>query len=144
MKLAWTSRVWFVMRLVLIFAVACGGNKPVPTGSDSGSDTGVVKDTRTELEKRRDTGCEQAGERLRDCTFADLKRARDAGEVTQKHFDTYNTPDMRRAFMGDWLKKCRVPMSSRQVRVLEVCLKEEPDCAPFADCLTHLNDKVGK
>jgi hypothetical protein len=31
-------------------------------------------------------------------------------------------------------------MSSRQVRVLEVCDKEEQQCGPLVSCLGHLNE----
>jgi hypothetical protein len=32
-------------------------------------------------------------------------------------------------------------MSSRQVRVLEVCDREESQCGPLLSCLDHLNEK---
>jgi len=38
-----------------------------------------------------------------------------------------------------FLKECKTsPMSSRQVRVLEVCYKSETECEPLAECLKNL------
>jgi hypothetical protein len=35
-------------------------------------------------------------------------------------------------------------MSSRQVRVLEVCFKEEQECGPLMSCLDHLKAQPAK
>jgi hypothetical protein len=34
-------------------------------------------------------------------------------------------------------------MSSRQVRVLEVCFREETECAPLEACLANLSPEAG-
>jgi hypothetical protein len=151
MKLADRSRVTSAMRVVcLLLVVACGGSKPatqIGAGSGSGSaePKGPVKDTRSELERRRDTACESVGSRTTECALADAKAALAAGKVSKKEFDTSTTPDILRKNTDEFVKKCRSGyMSSRQVRVLEVCFKEETACGPFFDCLTHLEDKPGK
>ena len=144
MKLSYGPRVSGAMRLVLVFVVACGGAKPTPTTGSGSGDPGPVKDTRTALEKRRDGACEQLGPRITECALADAKAALAAGKITQKDFDSTTTSDILRKNTSEFIKACRVPMSSRQVRVLEVCFKEEQECGPLADCLTHLNDNVGK
>jgi hypothetical protein len=132
------------MKYLLVVLLACGGNKTQPVGPGSGSGSAVVeppKDTRTELEKRRDTACEQVGERITQCQVEDAKKDLAAGKVTQKDFDDATKPDWLKQYTAMFVKKCKIPMSSRQVRVLEVCYKEETECAPFADCLTHLDDQ---
>ena len=141
-----TRRVHCVMRnlgFVLVIA-ACGG-KPAPAGPGSGAEPiGVAKDTRSELEKRRDLSCEQVGAKITECAVADAKTELEAGRISKQEFDLDTTPDIRRKNTEKFVKACKVPMSSRQVRVLEVCFKEEQECGPLGDCLTHLNDKPAK
>jgi hypothetical protein len=119
-------------------AVACGGTTPPPpnpTGSGSG---GVVRDTRSELVKRRDAACEQLSPRLYDCALSDAKAAVAAGTIKPAVLAELETPKMKEHFFDDWLTKCRVDMSSRQVRVLEVCYREEAACEPLGECLKNL------
>ncbi len=129
---------------IVCFLVACGGGKhPDPLhGSDTGS--AAVKDTRNELEKRRDTACEQVGPKLTACAVADARAELDAGRMQKKEFELNTSAEVQRKNTEEFVKACEVPMSSRQVRVLEVCFKEEQQCGPLADCLTHLNDKPAK
>jgi hypothetical protein len=132
--------------LALVLLVACGGSKPPPTtGSGSAEPKGVVKDTRSEIERRRDAGCESTGTRITECALADLKKAHADGKVTKKDFDAASAPAILKKNTEEWLTTCRKgATSSRQVRVLEVCFKEETECGPFLDCLTHLNDSAKK
>ena len=127
---------------LLVLLVACGGSqKPPPANDDP---PGVAQDTRTPIEKRRDTACDALGPKLVECAVDDAKRDLAAGKITQQQFDTDTAPKWRAGLKADWMKKCKVDMSSRQVRVLEVCLHEEQQCAPLVDCLHHLDDNVGK
>jgi hypothetical protein len=128
--------------LVFVVLVACGGSKPTPTtGGGSGSgDPGVVKDTRSELEKRRDAGCEKLKPRLVQCAVEDAKASLDAGKITKAQFDKDTAPEIRAKLGEKWLEACEVEMSSRQVRVLEVCDREEQQCGPLLGCLAHLNE----
>lgn len=135
------------MKWFLVLALAgCGGGNKTPTGpGNSGSDT--VKpppDTRTTIEKRRDVACEAVGKRVTACALEDARAELKAGTVSQKDFDLNTAPEILRKNTEEFVKKCEVPMSSRQVRVLEVCFKEEDQCGPLMDCLNHLNDKAGK
>lgn len=130
--------------VVFLALVACGG-KPHPTTPTTGSgsaDPGPVKDTRSELEKRLATSCEAVGQRLTACAVSDAKAEVAAGRMSQKDFELNTKPEILEENTRQFVKKCNVPgMSSRQVRVLEVCHKEETECGPFVDCLSHLNDK---
>lgn len=127
----------------LIVLVACGGSKPPPT-TTSGSEEppGVVTDTRSELEKRRDAGCEKIRPRLVLCAIDDAKAELEAGKITKQQFEADTAPEIRNKLGSEWMKSCRVPMSSRQVRVLEVCDREEQQCGPLVSCLGHLNAKT--
>lgn len=129
--------------IVLVALVACGGKQtPAPPSGGSGSaDVGPVKDTRNDFQKRLATACESVGKRITDCAVADAKKEVEAGRMTQKDFDLNTKPEILEKNTEAFVKKCDVPeMTSRQVRVLEVCHKEETACEPFVDCLSHLNE----
>jgi hypothetical protein len=139
-----TARCAFVsMRNVLVIALvaACGG-KPAPSGPGSGSQTtGVVKDTRTEIERRRDAACESLAGKLFQCGVEDSDAELAAGRISKKEHDLAVDGESKKAFHKKWMEECRVEMSSRQVRVLEVCYREETTCGPLLDCLGHLQDR---
>jgi hypothetical protein len=127
---------------VVVALIACGGKQTPPPSSGSGSaEAGPVKDTRNEFQKRLATACESVGKRITECAVADAKKEVAAGRMTQKDFDLNTKPEILEKNTEEFVKKCDVPaMTSRQVRVLEVCHKEETECDPFLDCLSHLND----
>ncbi len=132
---------------MFLVVVACGGKHTPSTGSGSGSSEPPppLKDTRTEIEKRRATACESVGKQITACAVADAKAEVDAGRMTKKDFDLNTKPEILDKNTEEFVKKCNTPsMSSRQVRVLEVCSKEEAECAPLLDCLSHLDDKPAK
>lgn len=138
-------RVSMIMRSLALFVlVACGGSKPAPAtgGSGASEPPGVVTDTRSELEKRRDAGCEKLRPRLVQCAVDDAKASLEAGKISKQQFETDTSADVRNKLGSEWMKSCRVEMSSRQVRVLEVCDREEPQCGPLVSCLGHLNEKT--
>ena len=130
--------------LLFLVLVACGG-KQTTGGTGSGSSEPPppppLKDTRTELEKRLTAACETVGKKLTQCAYDAAKAEVDAGRMTQKDFELNTKPEILEKHTEEFVKKCNVPtMSSRQVRVLEVCHKEETACAPFVDCLSHLTE----
>lgn len=129
---------------VLVALIACGGKQPSAPAGGSGSGSGEtdpVKDTRNEFQKRLATACESVGKRITDCAVADAKKEVTAGRMTQKDFDLNTKPEILDKNTEEFVKKCDVPaMTSRQVRVLEVCHNEETECDPFLDCLSHLNE----
>lgn len=131
--------------LGLVLAIAaCGGKQPPTTGPGSGSAEPAVKDTRTAIEKRRDEALEKLGPKITACAVADARADLEAGRVTKQEFDLDTSPKFLKKHTETFIESYKVPMSSRQVRVLEVCFKEEQECGPLADCLTHLNDKPAK
>jgi hypothetical protein len=128
-----------------LLAAACGG-QPAPKGGTVGNTAGsgdppvgAVKDTRTPLERRRDAACEKLGPKLAQCAVEDSRAKLAAGEITQQQLTDATKPDVVRALAEDWRKNCRKGyMSSRQVRVLEVCFREESECGPLEACLQNL------
>ena len=127
--------------LALWLAIAaCGGKQQPPPNNGSDDPPGVVRDTRTELVRRRDAACEKLGPKLARCAVEDSRALLAAGKITRQQFEENTKPQVERALAEDWRKKCRKGyMSSRQVRVLEVCFREEPECAPLEACLANLN-----
>ena len=138
-----------ITRIALVLLVACGGKQTPPpsTGSDTGSaePPGVVADTRTEIEKRRNAACTATGERVTECAVDDARKEHAAGRITKEKLDSITEAGIRKKNTEEFVTKCDAPeMSSRQVRVLEVCLQEEAECGPYLSCLDHLNDKDDK
>ena len=126
--------------LVLVLLFACGGKQPAANGSGSGEPTGPAKDTRTPIEVRRDAACDQLGPKVTACAVEDAKADLAAGKTTQKQYDQDTSSEVQHRNTEKFLEACKIPMSSRQVRVLEVCFKEESACDALLDCLSHLND----
>lgn len=127
---------------VFVALIACGGKQaPAPSGGSGSADVGPVKDTRNELQKRLAVACESVGKRITNCAVTDARKEVEAGRMTQKDFDLNTKPEILEKNTEEFVKRCDVPaMTSRQVRVLEVCHKEETECEPFLDCLSHLNE----
>jgi len=119
---------------ILMFALAaCGGGQHTDATKNSDPDP-VVKDTRTAIEKRRDTACEHIQPKLTQCAVADAKAT-----MSPKELADLKPDELLNAHKQKFLKECKgSAMSSRQVRVLEVCDREETECDPLADCLKHL------
>jgi hypothetical protein len=72
------------------------------------------------------------------CAVDDARAELEAGRMTQQDFEKNTASEIRAKLGSEWMKACRVEMSSRQVRVLEVCFKEESACGPLLSCLEHL------
>jgi hypothetical protein len=127
--------------MLLVVLAACGNKSSTPVAnSGSGDPPGPVRDTRTELEKRRDAACEALGPRITACAVEDAKKELAAGRVKQKDFDLNTAPDVQRKNTEKFVEKCSAATySSRQVRVLEVCPREETECEPMLACLDNLN-----
>ena len=124
------------MKYVILFAlVACGGSKPPETtGPGTADPVPVYKDTRTPIEKRRDTGCEAIQPKLTQCALSDAKAT-----MSPKELADLKPDELLANHKQKFLKECKTsPMSSRQVRVLEVCDHEETECGPLAECLKNL------
>ena len=130
----------------LLGVLACGSSpKPATTpdpdpalGSGSAA-PGPVHDTRTPLVQRRDAACQALGPRITKCAVAESKTAAQNGEITQKQLADITAPEILAKHTQVFIEKCEGPMSSRQVRVLEVCNHEESECGPLLACLENLH-----
>jgi hypothetical protein len=107
---------------------ACGGSKPAPESAES--PPGEEKPL-TELERRKAAGCEVVGKRLTECAVAD------APEEKRAELKLEETAP---AHTRDFIAKCTAQaLSSRQVRVYEVCGAEAPSCDELLRCLDNVN-----
>jgi hypothetical protein len=133
--------------LILVVALAACGNKSNTPIANAGSGSAEEQpapppDTRTELVKRRDAACESLGPRITACAVADAKVAAASGKVKQSDYEAMTKPEIQKKNTEEFIKACeQSEYSSRQVRVLEVCQKEESDCEPLLSCLENLNKK---
>jgi hypothetical protein len=104
-----------------------------PGGNGSGPD-----EPATELEKRQGAACESLGPRLTECAISDARATMSAEELAKLDIE-HTAPIHTREFV----KSCRSqPMSSRQVRVYEVCQKEETECDALTACLENASPKA--
>lgn len=128
-------------RLALLFVatVACGGaqhpdSAPAPAPA-------AAADSRTPIERRRDTACDQLGPRITACAVDDARADLSAGKITKADFDRDTAPEVRTKNTEKFVEACKShAYSSRQIRVLEVCPHQEAQCGPLLDCLGHLSD----
>lgn len=123
----------------LALASACGPKPPASTAGNA-DEAGPAKDTRTELERRRDAACETLGPRMTSCALEDAKADFAAGKVTKQQFDQDTASGVLKKNTEEFITACtHAQYSSRQVRVLEVCQREESECDPMLACLDNLN-----
>jgi hypothetical protein len=128
---------------LIIALAACGGGKSTGPSEPAPKDSGVAKDTRTPFEQRLETACMNVAKKLTACAVADTDADLAAGKTTQKEHDELVAPKYTEALTTKSFDQCNQPdkRSSRQIRVLEVCLEEETECEPLLDCLDHMNKK---
>lgn len=129
---------------LLLGLAACGGAaQPVasPGAGSPGGQAPAVTDTRTPIAQRRDAACDQLGPKLTACAVEDAEADLAAGKITQQQLARDTAPEIQRKNTEEFDKACKATAySSRQIRVLEVCFRDETRCAPLLDCLGHLSD----
>ncbi len=142
------------MKLVLVVTLAaalagCGGKSRPATNPDddltlgSGGSGGSGSAAKaTPFEARRDAACEQVGSKVSKCAAEDTRNDKQhpptADELAQ--LDQTAAIDKR-----EYVKKCEAAdMSSRQIRVMEVCAKSETECDPFLACMDNMKPQAGE
>lgn len=133
------------MKWLLVLLVACGGKSAPAQDPDPTPPTkaGPVKDTRTELEKRRDAACDNVGMISAKCAVEDTKKDLAAGKMSQKDFDEQTKPIWVERLAKKYADECKSHQdySSRQIRVLEKCPQYETECEPLMKCLANVQPK---
>ena len=136
--------------LLILFVVvaACGGKSKPATTPPPDDDLTIVPHQpdaakpATEFERRHHAACETVGAKVSACAAEDTRNDKahppTADELAQ--LDQTAAIDKR-----EYIKKCdAAEMSSRQIRVMEVCSKEETACDPFLACLDHMKPEAGE
>jgi hypothetical protein len=130
---------------------ACGGSKPPAAGPGSGSASGsaaasdddtLSADTTPKADSpihaRRNAACEKVGAKVAACAVEDTRNDKAHPPTADELRDLPKTEEIDKR---EFIKKCVASeMSSRQVRVMEVCVAKETECDPFLACLDHMND----
>ena len=133
--------------LLALLVASCGGPQHTADGDGPAmrEPAPAATDTRTPIERRRDAACDQLGPKLTACAVEDARANLAAGKIDQHQFDLDTAPAVQRRHTDEFEKACkRATYSSRQVRVLEVCFREETRCGPLLDCLGHLSDRPAR
>ena len=135
--------------LALVLAAACSSKpQPATTPDPAPGSGGVVQDTRTPLEKRRDAACEIVAKRNTECALADTKADFAAGKIKKEQFEKDTKPAVLEKNTEKYADDCKAhkDYSSRQIRVLEKCPEYETECEPLLKCLDNVKpgskDKV--
>jgi hypothetical protein len=129
--------------VLLFIAIAACGNKAKSGGDDTlpddlhangnGGGGETAAPPATELEKRQAAACEQLGPRLTDCAIADARATMTPEQLAE--LDVEKTAPLH---TRETVKACKAQdMSSRQVRVYEVCMREETACDALTACLEN-------
>lgn len=120
--------------VIALASAACGGARPAPSSTvDPAVEPTGAPDRRTELERRRDAACETLGPRMTDCAIADARATMSPEELAKLEIES-TAPLHTKKFV----EACQAQaLSSRQVRVYEVCLREEQACDPLIACLDN-------
>jgi hypothetical protein len=138
--------------------LACGGpqrgadgegntvRNAVPAAPDTpAAPAPAANDTQKPIERRRDAACDQLGPKMTACAVEDARANLAAGKINRQQFERDTAPAIQRKNTEEFGKACKgQAYSSRQVRVLEVCFREETQCGPLLACLGHLSDATIK
>ena len=133
------------MRIALLcFVIACGSKQPPPAKPDDPPPTtGVVKDSRSEIEKRRDAACENVGKLTAKCAAEDAKKDFESGKTKKADYEADTKPEIVAKLAAKVEKECKAhkDYSSRQIRVMEKCPQYETECGPLMECLHNVQPK---
>ena len=135
----------------LVFVVVgCGGpQQPPPPPQSDGSATPppAFHDSRTPIEQRRDAACEKLGPRMTACAVEDARKSLVSGfdpsgkAYTKAMFDSDTAEQVRAKNTSAFIDKCKQQhLNSYQIRVYEVCMREESACDALLACLQHVHD----
>lgn len=125
--------------LALALLAACGGGGGSTPPADETLPDPVAEDIdglpppANELQRRQYAICNQLIPKLVDCAVEDARR-----HFTPEEFEKEMIEERARHQTKEQRTTCKTSyLSSRQVRVYEVCFAEERECEPLAACLDH-------
>ena len=128
------------MRWLIVLMIACGPSSSTTTTTTTPP---PPQDTRTPIEKRRDAACEKVGAKSAQCAVEESNQKFASGKISKTEHEQAIEPKIVRALADKYTSECKRPqLSSRQVRVYEVCLREETECGPFLSCLDNVQPQA--
>ena len=117
---------------------ACGGTEAAKPAQPADRKPAVPQ-----LRQRQDAACQAAGTRITDCAVADALATMTPAELAREHMVGDDLEWKKSENTKHFVEACtKAELSSRQVRVYEVCMHEASACDPYLDCLEHVNDKA--
>lgn len=119
--------------LLAVWCVAACASSDSPPRAAAGGRAAPPLDGKTELQRRQEAACAAVGERTTACAVADAKAKATPAELRELALEQ-TAPRNTEKFVAECVAR---QMSSRQVRVFEVCYREERECEPFFSCLEH-------
>ncbi len=129
----------------LVLTAACSGSSskpsdttPEPVGDPPPPPMVGGRPATTEIQQRQAAACEQLGPKITACAIADARATMSAEDLAKLKIEE-TAPTHTRKFIEGCLEPA---LSSRQVRVYEVCMREESECDALLACLEHVNDNV--
>jgi hypothetical protein len=127
---------------VIALVAACGGQSASAPSNQNTTPIQGPNEARTPIEKRRDDACDALAPKITHCAVDDAKANLAAGKITQAQYNKDAAPEVVRKNSDEYATKCKgQQLSSRQVRVLEVCFKAESECGPLLACLDNVKAK---
>jgi hypothetical protein len=109
---------------------------PDPGTSSPGGTTGGEPEPpppENELQRRQYAACDRVIPRLTACAVEDARR-----NLSPEEFEKEQIEEAAPIHTREYTRKCKNNyMSSRQVRVYEVCDREETECEPLVACLDN-------
>lgn len=107
--------------------LGCGGSAATPPAAPA------TPPAKTEFQRRQEAACDELGPKLTQCAYESAKRTLTPEQMKKQHVE-----EKRADHTALFVEQCRAQqMSSRQLRVYEVCMREERECEPLISCLEH-------
>lgn len=108
---------------------ACGGSGSTTPPKEPEA----PKPEMTEMQRRQGAACEALSPKLTQCAYESAKRS-----LTEEEMKKEQVVEKMPEHTKQLTDECKQQqMSSRQVRVYEVCMREESECGPLMDCLEN-------
>ena len=123
------------LALATMLVSSCGGkSKPTSAGTTPQITPDVTNDPMVSpFHERQNAACEALGPKITQCAIDDAKATLKPDKLAELKLDQ-TAPINTKKFIDT----CETSqMSSRQLRVYEVCFKQEADCAPLLACLDN-------
>jgi hypothetical protein len=126
-------QIRIAVALALVLVAGCGGGTQKPAPDPDPDPVSPEPTQPSELQRRQNAACEQLGPKVTACAIDDARKNLSPAELAELDLEKTGPIHTR-----EYIKECQAEtLSSRQVRVKEVCLREETECDALDACLKH-------